>query len=743
MRVAVEHGHQRRRPFGGQQLAEDVVRALLEAGARPQRAEQQVGAGHADHVDLVAEHVGRRQQLRQHRAHAHQRHARVPGGAAQRIAAGQHELALGIARQLLVDRPCGQAQVGGLAVRAPEPRQRVQERPLQVAPEGGLPRGAAGLADADRRRDDRLVRAALGRQRHAARRAHQDRLAAGVHAERPRLQRAPHERVVDRADRQQRLAVAAPGGAQLAQQAHEVGLGDAQLDVAARGRLVPVHERLRIVGEPVAPLSHRPDAALVDPAAQVGGAGHVGAERDHPLRHLGRLVDEVDEEAPERLLGRLRAAVLAPERGRHRRRLARRGLLAGEGGGRGGAQLALRAGRVERGPGIVGVGAQRAGQLEHLLAREQRGVVLRVALHRQRPALDRVGEHHRRAVAVHGAVGLDQLGGVVAAEVAQPGPQLAVAQLHHEPLERGVVAGQALAQLLRGGAQQALVLLVGHLVDAPAQLGPAGQLEQRVQPRAVLDVDHLPARGLEHVGPAPEGDVGHHAVERLAVEVHHPQHLAELGHAGVGHRLPDRALVELGVAHEGDLAAHRRRLEAVVLEVAARERAPDRGGGADAHRAGRVVHRVGVLGAAGVALQAAERAQRLEVGALEAAQQVVDRVQHRRGVRLDRHAVLGAQLREPERAHEAHHRGARRLVAAHLHAGAVLAHAVGVVDDGRGEPQHAPLDRSQRVEIRRRGRRRRRRCGPCTTQVVRSSHPSRPEGSRRACGRPRRSPGRG
>ena len=200
--------------------------------------------------------------------------------------------------------------------------------------------------------------------------------------------------------------------------------------------------------------------------------------------------------------------------------------------------------------------------------------------------------------------------------------------------------------------------------------------------------------------PAPEGDVGHNPVERLAVEVDHPQHLAELGHARVGHRLPHRALVQLGVAHQGDLAAHRRRLEAVVLEVSARDRAPDRRRGPDADGARGVVDRVGVLGAARVALEAAEGAQRLEVGAVERAEQVVDRVQDRRRVRLDRHPVLGPQLAEPEGGHEAHHRGARGLVAAHLHPRAVLAHAVGVVDDRGGQPQHASLDGPQRVEVR-------------------------------------------
>ena len=135
----------------------------------------------------------------------------------------------------------------------------------------------------------------------------------------------------------------------------------------------------------------------------------------------------------------------------------------------------------------------------------------------------------------------------------------------------------------------------------------------------------------------------------------------------VDERLPDRALVELGVADQRDLAPALRHVE-VAGDVAVRERAPDRRGRADADRAGREVDGVGVLGAARVALQAAELAQRRQVASVEAAEQVVDRVQDRRGVRLDRDAVGRAQVREVQRRHDADHRRRRGLVAADLHA---------------------------------------------------------------------------
>ena len=67
--------------------------------------------------------------------------------------------------------------------------------------------------------------------------------------------------------------------------------------------------------------------------------------------------------------------------------------------------------------------------------------------------------------------------------------------------------------------------------------------------------------GLEHPLKAVGGDLRDHAVEGLAVEVHHPQDLAEPRDGRVGDRLPARPLVELGVADEGYLPPGRRRAE--------------------------------------------------------------------------------------------------------------------------------------------------------------------------------------
>ena len=162
----------------------------------------------------------------------------------------------------------------------------------------------------------------------------------------------------------------------------------------------------------------------------------------------------------------------------------------------------------------------------------------------------------------------------------------------------------------------------------------ARQLGPLAQQRAVLDHHRVPAGGLEHRGEAAGGDVGDDAVQRLAVEVDDPHDLAQARDHRVRDRLPAGALVELGVADQRDLAAAARDVE-VAGDVAVRERAPDRRGGAEADGPGGVVDRVGVLRPARVGLQPAVLAQRRQVAAVEAAEQVVDRVQDRARVRLD------------------------------------------------------------------------------------------------------------
>ena len=347
-------------------------------------------------------------------------------------------------------------------------------------------------------------------------------------------------------------------------------------------------------------------------------------------------------------------------------------------------------------PRIGRVGTGRAGELLHLCAREQRGVVRRMSLRGQPPRLDRVREDHRRPIGygVRPRERLEQIVEVVTAEIPDRAQQFLVVELGDQPDEVPFAAAGArksFAQLARRRPQQPLEFLVGHLVDPATQRVAARAREQLAQPAPVLDGDRLPAGRLEHPRDPARGDVRDDSVERLAVEVDDPQHLAEARHDRVDQRLPDRPLVELGVTQQRDLAASLRDLE-VARHVAVRDGAPDRRGRSDPHRAGGEVGGHRILQPARVALQPTELTQRRQVFEVQLTEQILDRVEDRGGVRLHRHSVGPAQMLEPERGHDRHDRRRGRLMTADLHARTRLPHPVGVIHDRSRQPEHPVLD---------------------------------------------------
>ena len=128
------------------------------------------------------------------------------------------------------------------------------------------------------------------------------------------------EWVVERADRQERLAVPRPGRPELAEQSDEIDLGDTELDVLSVMVLAPLDEHPGIVGEPVRAVADVPDARAVDPAAQIGGGGDIGADRHHARRDLRCDLVEIGQEPSQSLLRRGVAAVHSIEIDRSRRR---------------------------------------------------------------------------------------------------------------------------------------------------------------------------------------------------------------------------------------------------------------------------------------------------------------------------------------------------------------------------------------------------------------------------------------
>ena len=148
---------------------------------------------------------------------------------------------------------------------------------------------------------------------------------------------------------------------------------------------------------------------------------------------------------------------------------------------------------------------------------------------------------------------------VVAAEIADERPDAArVSQeqpLQPAPCLRLEALEQRPADGLLVGAEERLVLLIRHLVDATAQLIAALERVRRPQPTSVLELDHLPAVRPELRLQLRRPDPGDDAIERLPVEVDDPEHVAELPCQRVGQRFPDVPLVQLRVAEQRDEAA--------------------------------------------------------------------------------------------------------------------------------------------------------------------------------------------
>ncbi|KTT87813.1 hypothetical protein NS44R_15160, partial [Mammaliicoccus sciuri] len=105
--------------------------------------------------------------------------------------------------------------------------------------EGRIERGESVLPDSDQGSLDRLVRAAFRRQRDAGRRRrhHEARiLIAGIVQ---RIEAAPEEGIVQRADRQQPRTVDLVRQAERREHDEQIHLGDTELEVLALRRILP------------------------------------------------------------------------------------------------------------------------------------------------------------------------------------------------------------------------------------------------------------------------------------------------------------------------------------------------------------------------------------------------------------------------------------------------------------------------------------------------------------------------
>ena len=242
------------------------------------------------------------------------------------------------------------------------------------------------------------------------------------------------------------------------------------------------------------------------------------------------------------------------------------------------------------------------------------------------------------------------------AEVAHEQREFRVAALLDQARDGTLVAeivDQALAPCRAALERQRGVELVRAVVDPVAQPLAAGLGEGGLLQRAVFQDHHVPAEiGEDRLELVPEA-LANDRVERLPVIVDDPPAVAQPVLPAFDQRFVDIALVHLGIADERDHAALRTVLHpAAGAHIVLHQRGKERLGDAEADRAGGEVDIVDVLGARGIALRTLERSELLQLRPGLIARQILDGVEDRRGMRLDRYAILGPQGREIERRHD-------------------------------------------------------------------------------------------
>ncbi|MCY1227792.1 hypothetical protein D9M72_400800 [compost metagenome] len=232
----------------------------------------------------------------------------------------------------------------------------------------------------------------------------------------------------------------------------------------AVGVFNPAEDPFEVVREPVLAFTDGPDTGFVNPAAEIGGGGNVGAAGDYTVGHLRRCPFQVGQEPSQCGLGGNSVAVAPWQGGRDLEGRGHRGLPPLEPEGCPGAGPFFDGARLKFSPWIVKVHPGGLGQCFHLIFGQERRVIVRMSFRGKSTALDRVGEDDGGPGGIDLFVSVEQQSDVVSAEITYCHSLFCGGERTEQGFHGGgrTAGAQAVEDLQVGRAEQSLVFLVGH-----------------------------------------------------------------------------------------------------------------------------------------------------------------------------------------------------------------------------------------------------------------------------------------
>ena len=232
---------------------------------------------------------------------------------------------------------------------------------------------------------------------------------------------------------------------------------------------------------------------------------------------------------------------------------------------------------------------------------------------------------------------------------AREAPDLLVAQIGHQRLERLVLAEKVLPHVSAALAFEVLIFAVHALFHALQQQAAMVLGQQLVPAAAPEDLDDVPAGTSEHALEFLHNlaVAAHRAVQALQIAIDDEDQIIQALTPGERYRPQRFGLVHLAVAHEGPDLARRGLGEAAVVQVLEKTRLVNGHQRAQAHRDGRELPKIGHQPGVRVRGQALAAGLLTEAEQLLLAQAAFEKsscVDAGRAVALDKHQIATVRV---------------------------------------------------------------------------------------------------